>query len=443
MTTPGAWPSVVEPGSPEGVAQVHMLAHAQKPEVPETYRRQARVTWASEIQMRPVTWAWVESGRERIPAGSLSIAAGREGTGKSTFGIWLAAQITRGTLPGNLHGKPRRVLYVAVEDSWEHTLAPRLAAADADLSMVGRFEVVQENQEDVILSLPLDNALLEETIREHDVALVVLDPLMSVISDVIDTNNSRKLRAALDPLAKLADRTRCLLLGIAHFNKSSGSDPSSLITGSGAFKDVPRSVFGFVRDLGDTDAHRVMTQTKNSLGLDGLDSLAYGIEPVEIATPEGPASVGRLQWLGVSDRSAQEILRDNHRTDDGDPEDAADAVTFLRDFLTERGGEASYQDIVRAGQPYGFNVHKLKRAKKKLGLEKGKDGMKGGWSWLLPPDLPPTLRTEERTEGSEERTDPIPAPFARFALPSAPVPCLACGHDLNSIDHFQQCEESK
>ena len=81
--------------------------------------RRARVTWACDIRIRPVVWAWTDNDEGRIPAGSLSIAAGREGTGKSSFGTWLAARITRGTLPGNLYGTLRRVLYVAVEDSWE------------------------------------------------------------------------------------------------------------------------------------------------------------------------------------------------------------------------------------------------------------------------------------------------------------------------------------
>jgi hypothetical protein len=42
--------------------------------------RQARITWADEIEPEPVTWAWETGDDGRIPTGSLSIAAGREGT---------------------------------------------------------------------------------------------------------------------------------------------------------------------------------------------------------------------------------------------------------------------------------------------------------------------------------------------------------------------------
>jgi AAA domain/Toprim-like len=134
----------------------------------DTPARRARITWANDIEPEPVVYAWEAEGDEgRIPAGSLSVAAGREGTGKSSFGIWGAAHLSRGTLPGSFYGTPRPVFYVAVEDSWKHTLVPRLIAAGADLSKVGRFEAVSVNDDELTLSLPHDNALLENEIREH------------------------------------------------------------------------------------------------------------------------------------------------------------------------------------------------------------------------------------------------------------------------------------
>jgi hypothetical protein len=392
--------------------------------------RQARITWACDIPIRPVVWAWTDNDQGRIPAGSLSIATGREGSGKSTFGTWLAAQITRGTLPGNLHGNPRRVLYVAVEDSWEHTLAPRLLAAGADLSMVGRFDVVEDPDEQVTLSLPADNRLLEQSIREHNVALVVLDPLMSLISDRLDTHRTRDVRTALDPLVRLADRTSCLLLGIAHFNKGAGTDPSLLITGSGAFKDVPRSVLGFVRDTDAEDGSRVMTQTKNSLGRDDLPSLKYLIENTEIATDQGPAHVGRICWRGESDRTAQDILRDAGSTPE-DRDERADAASWLRDYLTNRGGESPVNDVKKSGAAAGFNMDALKRAKGKAGVRSRKTGLSGGWVWAL--DLGATPRREH--QGCEGSGEPEATPFAPLVLPSEPPeaspittgPCTRCG----------------
>lgn len=131
-----------------------------------------------------------------------------------------------------------------------------MIATGADLSKVGRFEVVSVDDDELTLSLPHDNTLLENEIREHGAALVVIDPLMSVIGERIDTHREREVRSALDPLARIADRTGCVILGIAHFNKGSGTDAASLITGSGAFKNVPRSVFGFACDDADDNGGR-------------------------------------------------------------------------------------------------------------------------------------------------------------------------------------------
>jgi len=360
---------------PQGAQDAQTGADSAQRERP----RRLVLTPASDVEPEPVVWAWqdgddVDSGR--IPLGSLSVAAGREGTGKSSFGIWLAARITRGTLQGALIGQPRAVLYAAVEDSWKHTLVPRLMAAGADLTKVYRVEVVEDDAQGVTLSLPLDNALLERELVHLQAGLLVLDPLMSTIGATIDTHREREVRTALDPLARLADRARCIVLGIAHFNKGNGSDPSTLITGSGAFKNVPRSVFGFAAD---PDGARVMTQTKNSLGRVDLPSLAYQIEPHDVPTRKGPARVGRLVWLGESDRSVTDILGDSG--DAGTREERNEAVIWLREYLIDNGAEAAANDVKRAGEKDGFSWDTLKRAKRRAGVSSRKTV--DGWMWCL------------------------------------------------------------
>lgn len=93
-------------------------------------------------------------------------------------------------------------------------------------------------------------------------------------------------------------------MGITHFNKTSGTDASSLITG-GAFKDVARSIFAFAADCG-----QLITQTKNSLGHSNLPSLAYRIIEAIVPTPQGEGKVGRFVLDGQSARTVEDILSD-------------------------------------------------------------------------------------------------------------------------------------
>ena len=232
-------------------AGVPAAEDAESPPTAAQNGRKLVLTPASEIAPEPVVWAWEQFGQGRIPAGSVGLFAGREGTGKSSFLIWLAAQVTRGELPGAFKGDPRPVIYVTFEDSWKFTIVPRLMAAGADLDLVYRAEVQAIDGDTYSLSLPADNKLLEEAITSRRVALVVIDPLLSAISDVLDTHVNREVRRALDPLRGLVDRTGAVIAGIAHFSKSSGTDASSLITGSGAFKDVARFIFAFATDRAD------------------------------------------------------------------------------------------------------------------------------------------------------------------------------------------------
>lgn len=412
-----------------------MFENQEPPKDIEPMLRRPRITWAHEIEPEPVVWAWQEGNLGRIAAGTLAVAAGREGTGKSSWAIWLTAQITRGTLPGSYFGTPRPVFYVAVEDSWKHTLVPRLMAAGADLTKVARFDVVNWNDAEVMLSLPHDNELLESAVVEHQVALVVIDPLLSVIGEKINTHQSREVRSALDPLAKIADRTDSVLLGIAHFNKGTSTDASSLITGSGAFKDVPRSVFGFARDEADELGGRVMTQTKNSLGPEG-PSLSYAIEEAVIKTKFGPSVTSRFVFTGESERSVADVLRDARSAGDRDDIDDREAVdSWLTDLLEQ--GRQTATDVYRAADSAGYSKDQAKRAKKRLNVTASHPDVKGPWYWDLP------TKGAAREQGSRE-TEPralgsLGAPLAPRRTPGT---CRACGQPLAAaalVGGFNTC----
>jgi hypothetical protein len=350
--------------------------------------RRLVLTAASLIEPEPIVWAWVEDEAGRIPAGSLGLFAGREGTGKSSFLIWMAAQITRGNLPGSFFGTPRAVIYVAVEDSWKFTLVPRLMAAGADLTRVFRAEVQVLEGDTVSLSVPADLKMLEEAITENQAALVVLDPLMSAISDSLDTHVNRQVRMALDPMVRMADRSGAIIAGIAHFNKSTGTDASSLVTGSGAFKDVARFIFAFATD--EDDGTQVITQTKNSLGRSDLPSLDYRVIEAVVETPTGETRVGKFVPGGIAGKSVHDILAAQKT---GDKDAKTTAEDFLRNALA--GGPRKSKDVEEEARVIeGIAKRTLDRARRDLGLPVAKRS--DGW-WVSLPEHENDLRSPAET----------------------------------------------
>jgi hypothetical protein len=400
----------------------------------ETKARRLLLTPASSIKMRPVHWTWTD----RIPAGALTVIPGREGIGKSLTLAWLTAQITRGTLPGIHLGQPRPVIYAATEDSWSHTIGPRLYAAGADLDMVYRVDVSQDGAVDS-LTLPTDCTALAEVIRELGVGLLAADPLLSLIHSAIDTHRDRDLRTALEPLVNMADRTGCAVVGLAHFNKSVSGDALNLITGSRAFSAVARAVIAIARDDDAGDGSCVMSQAKNNLGKLDLPSLRYVVESHEIPTEEGPAYVGKLVFTGESERSVSDILGDGASGSDREERTERDeAATWLKDYLAQQGGEAVREDVLKAARAAGFSEATLKRARTRARVVAKREGFPSRSMWRInighaqQQGQPVSSQSDQSAQLTEVEptapTEPTGAPASRSAHATSPLTLVRSDH---------------
>jgi hypothetical protein len=121
-------------------------------------------------------------------------------------------------LPGVCAGTPRAILVAATEDSWSHTIVPRLMAAGADLDLVFRVDVTTSNSVETELSLPRDLAEVEQVIRNVKAALLILDPLLSRLDAKLDSHKDQQVRLALEPLVTVAERTDTTITGLIHVN---------------------------------------------------------------------------------------------------------------------------------------------------------------------------------------------------------------------------------
>lgn len=327
--------------------------------------RSVRLTAASDIPRRKPVWLW----QDRIPASAITLMSGREGIGKSLALAWLSARVTRGQLPGVLSGQPRAVIYAATEDSWSHTIGPRLVAAGADLDMVFRADVLTDETMIGALSLPLDIKALFAEAEARGVALLACDPLLSLLSDRIDANKEQQLRRALEPLKSAAELGACSVVGLAHWNKSGGTDPLSMIIGARAWTGVARAVHSLARDPADDEGGCVLSLDKCNVGptWPAIPALRYVIRTKEVDTQDGPAEVGALEFTGESARGVRDILTEAA----ADPADRAErdaAADWLTGYLLDNGGSAASKDVHKAARAEGITPRTLTRARERANV---------------------------------------------------------------------------
>jgi hypothetical protein len=364
--------------------------------------RTLQLTPASAIRPRPVVWLW----DGRLALGTLALLAGREGIGKSTAAYWVAARVTRGELPGASYGKPKAVLIAATEDSWEHTIVPRLMAANADLDRVFRVEVRTADDIHVGLSLPHDLHSLEDAARQTDSGLLLLDPLMSRLGEQ-DTHKDSEVRIALEPLVALADRIGLAVLGIMHHNKSGSTDPLQLVMGSKAFTAVARSVHTVVIDPDDdTEQRKLFGTPKNNLGRTDLPTLTFTIASTPVETDYGTAWTGRLVWGADLDESIGSVM--GRATDGTDKTATGEAADWLLDFLSVEGPVSSAR-VKAEGAKVGHSQDALKRARQRIKAVITSVGFPRVTYWDLPEGVQSArpLRGEQPTALTTPTSTPL------------------------------------
>jgi len=363
--------------------------------------RTLQLTPASAIKPRPVVWLW----DGRLALGTLALLAGREGIGKSTSAYWIAARVTRGDLPGESHGRPRSVLIAATEDSWEHTIVPRLMAADADLDKVFRIEVRTADDIHVGLSLPHDLHELEAAAIQTNSALLLLDPLMSRLGEQ-DTHKDSEVRIALEPLVALADRTGMAVLGIMHHNKSGSTDPLQLVMGSKAFTAVARSVHTVVIDPDDdTEQRKLFGTPKNNLGRTDLPTLTFTIASTPVPTDEGTAWTGRLVWGEERNESIGSVM--DRAGAETDRTATSEAAEWLEDTLS--AGIMASSAVKEQAKRVSITVDALKRACKRLNVVVTSAGFPRRTYWELPDGAQSAhpLRGEQLTTPTAPTSSPL------------------------------------
>jgi hypothetical protein len=333
---------------------------------------------ASSVAMKPVKWGI----QDRVPLGMLTVLAGRGGLGKGTIAADWAAQLSKGLAAGALAGKPSSVIISSTEDTEKETLAPRLAAAQADMARV-HFIHLHRGGVDGSLSIPEDIDILHQAIQQADAKFIIIDPLMSHLSATLNGWNDQEIRRALTPLSRLAEQMQIAVLVIAHLNKDSKKEAIDRIGGSVGISNTARSVLFCGTDPQDPDGGiRMLAHPKCNVGRE-QPTLRYQIDEVLVEVEPEPIKTTRIVWLGEAPGySADDLVG---RPEPMSRDDRERALTWLGDALPI-GSRKRQTDLEADAEKNQISKWALRKAKIILQVKSKKTGFNPTvWWWSRDP----------------------------------------------------------
>lgn len=346
---------------------------------------------ADRIRRTRVDWLWPG----RLPVGKLVMLDGDPDQGKSTLALDLGARISAGRpMPdGHELERPAGVLVLSAEDGLEDTIAPRLAAAGADLAGVTIWTDVADYDADGNPRrrppiIPGDLDRLERHIRRLDVGLVVIDVLMAYLDSTVNSHHDQDIRRVLYHLGVIANRTNTVMLILRHLNKSGGA--KAIYRGGGSIGIIGAARVGLLAATHpEDDGRKVLAVSKCNLA-QRPEALCYEI----VGSPLH--GCGAIRWLGATSFGA-DALMDTTRDDGGEHGGKArsQAVEWLRNLLAD--GPMPVQDVKKDALDAGLSWGTVRRAQSQLGIEPVKRGRPSDseqwWEWSLP--APKVLKISE------------------------------------------------
>lgn len=368
------------------------------------------VTRLSEVTPRRIEWLWPG----RIAFGKVTVIEGRPGVGKSTVLLDLAARVSRGdAMPGGSHEleAPAGVLITAAtEDSTADTIVPRLMAARADLTRVHEVsgKVAPDGEHQPITLDDID--VIRDVIVTHGIRYVLADAFMALIPAGVDSGRDPAMRRVLHPLADLADETGVAIVANRHHKKGGGPaiEKGGESTAIGA---VARSVLVAGVDPHDEHGERMVLATvKENLTAPGdRPAWSYRIAstPVNLGDGGPPVDIGRVEWLGPSDATADQVA--NGPADHEEMSDTDECVGIIRGLLAD--GPRPGREVKSECRKDGFTDRVVRRARERLEVVTRREGFgsDGRSMWRLPSPLrdhagPPPRGSRMDTHGDSPST---------------------------------------
>jgi RecA-family ATPase len=268
-----------------------------------------------KIKQEPVTWLWTGW----IPLGAVTVLEGDPGTNKSTLTLDIAARLSRGDLfplDEDQRFQPGKTLILSAEDNRATTIKARLRAAHANESEIGWFPGVPVKPGIFRPPIfPRDVDVLGKYVGDHNIRLVIIDPINSFLDGRLNLDKNADARKVLDPLTAMAEKQRVAVILIRHWTKDSKGETKGLYRGAGSIgiAAAARSVISVSRDPDNDgeldDGRRLLTHVKTNCG-PIRQSVTFHLQEMPSALLPGEEFAPvRVAWDGTSEITADDVVR--------------------------------------------------------------------------------------------------------------------------------------
>lgn len=346
------------------------------------------------VELEHIDWLWPN----RYPLNAVSIMAGLGGVSKSTFTLYMAAQITTGRPwiddPPGTTREPGDVIILSAEDLPGQIIMPRLIAMGADIKRIfilKASKITLENGKEgevgieSLAKIDGDLDMLIEVIKQApNPLLVIIDPYTSYMGKT-DSNDNILVRSFLRPLGDVAADYHLCIIGITHLNKKEDSSADTRILGSIGQQNIARMVWLVAQDP-DAEDRRYMVWYKGNWA-PRQSGLAYRLVnvPVTFKNRTSTYSMCCLEKTEVK-LTATQLLAPKPRKS-GRPRKQNDASEWLESFLSE--GPVDSKMIFEEGEALGYSSATLNRVKKDMKIlgipiREKIGGKLLRWEWRLP-----------------------------------------------------------
>ncbi len=371
----------IEPPRPEAIQRMGNLerlaqGQARQDAPARDYRPDPVLIRASDLKPERISWLW----RNHFAAGKLNLICGDPGNGKSLITLDIASRITTGAdWPDNEPGgKPGDVILIGCEDGASDTVIPRLIAAGADLSRVAILDGATTH-DGKPASVNLDDlAPIEKALQQaRDCRLIVIDPL-SAFWGQADSYKNSDVRAALQPLAKLAERSGAAVLMVEHLSKSSRR---AVYASQGSIGIIGAARAGWLVGHDEDDKRsKFLLPTKMNLAKD-LSGWAYAIDSKSMAIDGETDDVPFIVWGEQTSKTADSLTMGDDRPGESHKPERDSAANWLIEAL--RDGPLPAKTVQQQARVNAISVGTLRRAATEIGVLKSKQS-DGSWLWTLP-----------------------------------------------------------